>query len=301
MTATFSIHVHADGSKKAYEIFGQEHLGKKTPIVLVNGMSMLRGEWQKLSNALSQYRPVLVFDHRGMGDSTFSTKGGEKVTLEMMARDLLDLVIALDWRKVAICGYSMGGAIAQQLLFLPFHPSNPTALPFEVSHVLLTATLCEPQQDTSFAKRFQSIPPPPEGRKRTFEEKRELARPTTAATFDPEWVAANPDRFNYWLDRMAVGGSNASSREFQANVPKDTKIMVIHGKLDEVLPYSASRVILERMPWAKDVEVGDKPGQIPSLDFGHQWFEYFDIEAWTNVFELFLNEPPAQSSNLARL
>ncbi|RXW18979.1 hypothetical protein EST38_g6875 [Candolleomyces aberdarensis] len=279
MSATFSIHVHADGSKKAYEIFGQEHLGKQTPLVLVNGMSMLRGDWLKLSDALSQYRPV-----------------------------------ALNWKKVAICGYSMGGAITQQLLFLPFHPSNPAALPFEVSHVFLTATLCEPQQDTSFAKRFQSIPPPPEGRKRTFEEKREVARPTTAATFDPNWIAENPDRFNWWLDRMATGGrpvrtilmqARALGRfdftEFQAKVPKDTKILVIHGKLDEVLPYSASRVILERMPSAKDVEVGDKPGQIPSLDFGHQWFEYFDIEVWRNVFEVFLSEPPAQSSGLARL
>lgn len=46
---------------------------------------------------------------RGMGDSTFSTKGDENVTLEMMARDLLDLIVALNWKKIAICGYSMGG------------------------------------------------------------------------------------------------------------------------------------------------------------------------------------------------
>ena len=51
---------------------------------------------------------------RGMGDSTFSTKGDEKLTLEMMARDLLDLIVALNWKKVAICGYSMGG-----MAFLP--------------------------------------------------------------------------------------------------------------------------------------------------------------------------------------
>ena len=90
-------------------------------------------------------------------------------------------------------------------------------------------------------------------------------------------------------------------KEFQATVPRSTRILVVHGKLDEVLLYSASRVILERVPWAEDVEVGSKPGQIPSLDFGHQWFEYFDIDVWRNVFESFLNEPQAQRSKLARL
>jgi hypothetical protein len=104
---------------------------------------------------------------------------------------------------------------------------------------------------------------------------------------------------------LSLTGSSQLGRfdfiEFQAKVPKDTKILVIHGKLDEVLEYSASRVILERVAWAKDVEVGNKSGQIPSLDFGHQWFEYFDIDIWRNVFEVFLNEPLAQRSNLARL
>ncbi|RXW18980.1 hypothetical protein EST38_g6874 [Candolleomyces aberdarensis] len=320
MSATFSIHVHADGSKKAYEIFGQEHLGKQTPLVLVNvSQHATRRLAEALRCALSvSPSPGIrsqVFDHRGMGDSTFSTKGDERLTLEMMARDLLDLIVALNWKKIVICGSSMG---AQQLLVLPFHPSNPAALPFEVSHIFLTATLCEPQQDTSkSAKRFRSVPPPAKGRKRTFEETREFARPTTTATFDPKWVAENPDRFNCWLDRMTAGGRYEFVRflfdgpadedtyedlyEPYANVTKDTKIMVIHGKLDEVLPYSASRVILERLPWAKDAEVGDKPGQIPSLDFGRHWFEYFDIEVWKNIFEVFLNEPPPQSSDLAGL
>ena len=77
-------------------------------------------------------------------------------------------------------------------------------------------------------------------------------------------------------------------------VSKDTKILVIHGHLDQVIPYSVSRQTLRNIPWAKDVEVGNRPGQVPDLDFGHQWFEYFDVEVWRDVFEVFMSDYPKQ-------
>ncbi|KAH6866210.1 Alpha/Beta hydrolase protein [Coprinopsis sp. MPI-PUGE-AT-0042] len=172
-------------------------------------MSMLRGDWERLANCLSQLRPVLIFDHRGMGNSTLSTEGMEVITLEVMARDLLKLLVHLGWMEVAICGYSMGGAVAQQLLHLPFHPTNATPLPFRVTHLFMTATLSQKitaEEDTGFARRFKEMPPPKDGIKRTFEERRELARPTTELTFDPVWIQQHPDRLDWYLDQMALGG-----------------------------------------------------------------------------------------------
>ncbi|EAU88766.2 hypothetical protein CC1G_01139 [Coprinopsis cinerea okayama7 len=268
-------------------------------------MSMLRGDWQRLVDCLAPIRPVLIFDHRGMGDSSFSTEGNEAVTLESMAKDLLELVASFGWKEVAICGYSMGGAITQQLLFLPFHPTNPTPLPFRVTHAFLTATLCEKQNNPSFGRQFKEMPPPKNGVKRTFEEKRELARPTTEMTFDPAWIANNPERFEWWLDQMTFGRpvrtilmqartlGRINFDRFHERIPRETRILVLHGRLDQVLPYAASREVLRRIPWAKDLEVGDKPGQVPNLEFGHQWFEYFDINVWRDVFEVFMNDPPA--------
>ncbi|TFK30094.1 alpha/beta-hydrolase [Coprinopsis marcescibilis] len=298
----FSVHTRRDGSRQAYEILGTEHIGTKTPLVLINGMSMLRGDWQRLSECLAKFRPVLIFDHRGMGDSTFSTDGDEKLTLELMARDILALVVELKWQEVAVCGYSMGGAIAQQLLFLPFHSENPTPLPFRVTHVLLTATLCESQRNNTFTKSFAQLPPSPKNGKRTQAEKRELARPTTEAIFDPIWLARNPERFDHILDIMTSGRpvntilmqaralGKMKFDGFHEQIPRDIKVLVLHGELDQVLPFSSSRQVLKRIPWAKDVEVGGKPGQVPSLAFGHQWFEYFDIAVWKNVIEMFLND-----------
>lgn len=36
------------------------------------------------------------------------------------------------------------------------------------------------------------------------------------------------------------------------------------------------------------VEQGNKPGQVPSLAFGHLWYEYFDAQVWQDVVEGFL-------------
>lgn len=71
-------------------------------------------------------------------------------------------------------------------------------------------------------------------------------------------------------------------------LPKDTHILVIHGKLDEIVPFSSSEEIVLRMPQAQRVVIGSRPGQIPNLSFGHHWFEYFDVQVWHDVVETFL-------------
>ena len=47
--------------------------------------------------------------------------------------------------------------------------------------------------------------------------------------------------------------------------------------------------ILNYIPQARFVETGHLPGQVPSLDFGHFWFEYFDIEIWHDVVNKFMS------------
>lgn len=68
------------------------------------------------------------------------------------------------------------------------------------------------------------------------------------------------------------------------------QVLVIHGKEDRIVPNYCGDEILQRIPWAKMVEVGCTPGQVPNLDFGHHWFEYFDIQVWHDVVERFMGE-----------
>lgn len=138
---------------------------------------------------------------RGIGQSKFASENDE-VTIESMARDLQALLVHLQWTKVALLGFSMGGmckpssynnlslegVILQQLLLLPSHPANPTELGFEPTHVLLIST------------RSVVLPPEygiqlPTKRPETLMERAMLAKKIFASSLDPQWVEENGEAF----------------------------------------------------------------------------------------------------------
>ncbi|KAJ7461572.1 Alpha/Beta hydrolase protein [Mycena latifolia] len=294
-----------DGAQIGFNVLGPEHLARVAPIVLIGGVSSLRGDWERLANSLARVRPVLVYDHRGMGDSKLAS-ADEKLTLELLARDLLHVLEYLRWKELAICGFSMG--VTQQLLFLPYHPERPTPLPFRVTHVLLTGSLCSALRDKRYGLPVPALPS--DGRRLTEQEKLELARPTLELTFDPKWVAdpRNAERFDRKLRSMISGRPQsvilkqlkAMNRldftDMHAKLPRSIQFLVIHGNLDAIVPPYCGQEILQRIPWAKPVEIGTHPGAVENLDFGHCWFEYFDVQVWHDVIEKFLTSP-----HLARL
>ncbi|KAF8205663.1 Alpha/Beta hydrolase protein [Mycena galopus ATCC 62051] len=117
-----------DGAVLAYEVLGSNHLGNALPLVLVSGMAMARADWRRLSAPWAQSRPVLVYDHRGIGDSTSPpglSPGEDEFTIETLARDLAFLIGHLEWKEAAFLGFSMGGTVTQQMLVLPYHPTDP--------------------------------------------------------------------------------------------------------------------------------------------------------------------------------
>ncbi|KAJ6531609.1 Alpha/Beta hydrolase protein [Mycena vulgaris] len=295
-----------DGARIGFNVLGAEHLASGVvPIVLIGGISSLRGDWERLSHSLARVRPVLVYDHRGMGDSKLASEN-EKLTLELLARDLLFVLQYLRWTELSICGFSMGGVVAQQLLFLPYHPDRPTPLPFRVTHVLLTGSLCSVLRDPKYGLPLPAAPDGP----LTEQEKMDLARVTLELTFDPKWVSdpQNAERLD-WLLRSMISGRprkvilnqmKAMNRMdftgMHAKLPRSIQFLVIHGDLDAVVPPYCGKEILERIPWARPVEIGTYPGAVENLAFGHHWFEYFDVQVWHDVVEKFL-----ASTHLARL
>ncbi|KAF5349452.1 hypothetical protein D9757_012427 [Collybiopsis confluens] len=281
-----------NGVNIAYEILGSRFLGYRRPIVLVSGLSIVRKDWSLLSQCLAASRPVLVYDHRGIGDSTCSPSAVEEITIESMALDLLALLTYLKWKEIVICGWSMGGVVAQQLLVLPFHPHRPRPLPFRVTHVILAGTrsLVLAQNQHGFQNRIPKVLTP--------EEKLTLVRTVLAKTFDPAWLAQNSEKFESlfrgWLLGVRPPGTinkqqqAAASFDIQhllAFIPRTTKILVIHGELDQIIPYSAGRDIPAHITTAKFMSIGPAPGQVYTPTFGHFWFQYFNIDMWREVLE----------------
>jgi pimeloyl-ACP methyl ester carboxylesterase len=92
----------------AYYRFGQG-----SPVVLQTGYRATVAEWDAaFLAALGEKHDVIVFDNRGVGRSQ---PGAVSFTVEDMAGDAAALIDALHLRDVTVVGWSMGGAIVQQL------------------------------------------------------------------------------------------------------------------------------------------------------------------------------------------
>lgn len=232
MASRQSVFVLPDGAKLAYELKGSHHLGLHEPIVLICGMTSVWVDYDRLTQSLIKSRPgfvskpcnltscltsalVLLYDHRGMGHSSLTPSGQEKITIELLARDLSSLLAHLKWSEVALCGYSMGGksfiadqhpaclkvtrsigVIAQQMLLLPYHDTKPITLPFRTTHLILAGTRSVVQVNAGL-----QIAPLPPNANRTLEEKRAIAQKVVSSLVDPRWVESNPERFDFIFKR----------------------------------------------------------------------------------------------------
>lgn len=61
VAAGISTVVVPDGAKLAYEILGSQHLGKTTPVVMICGMTALRGDDERVNKSLAKSHPGAFF------------------------------------------------------------------------------------------------------------------------------------------------------------------------------------------------------------------------------------------------
>jgi non-heme chloroperoxidase len=96
----------ADGLNISYRV-----LGEGDPVVLVHGWMVGGAIFDPITQALLDAgKQVIIPDQRGVGDSARPPTG---YTLEMYARDLIELVNVAGLKRFKIVGHSMGGQIAQ--------------------------------------------------------------------------------------------------------------------------------------------------------------------------------------------
>ena len=87
--------------------------GNGDPILLIMGYSGSKNDWDPtFLKGLSTNHTVIIFDNRGVSNSTLGTKD---YTINQLTEDIVGLLNVLNINKVDILGYSMGGMIAQQL------------------------------------------------------------------------------------------------------------------------------------------------------------------------------------------
>jgi hypothetical protein len=103
----------------AYRAFG-----KGDPLLLISDSGLVMDAWQPfILRNLSSNHTVIIFDNRGVGNTTSGTK---PFSMEQFANDTAGLLAALKIQKADVLGFSMGSFIAQDLTLL--HPEKVNRL-----------------------------------------------------------------------------------------------------------------------------------------------------------------------------
>ncbi len=161
--------IKVDDIKVAYKRFGEGE-----PLVMVMGLSGTLDLWEpRVLEALSSAYEVIIFDYRGMGETS---TGSKEFSIEQFADDTVGLMDALDIDRAHLLGWSMGGDVVLQLA---------VAYPGKVDKVVVYAGDCGGKE--------RVITP------EVLEEVKKLADPDTPPweffniLFPAKWMEENPD------------------------------------------------------------------------------------------------------------
>lgn len=226
-----------------------EESGAGEPLLLIMGLGGSRKEWRRLLPALSAEYRVIFFDNRGVGDTVFAD---QPFTIELMAADAKAVLDAANVESAHIFGMSMGGMIAQEFAL---------AYPETTRSLVLAVTNCGGAETVPAAPEVYSA----------------LQKRAAATPEDAFWIAA-PFLYDANTPREIVAEDFAARegvytklenymRQLQAimlwqgtyarlsNVAAPT--LVIGGVNDRLIPCANSKIIADRIPNAKLVELED--------------------------------------------
>lgn len=191
MTAGRQAHrLDIDGSWLHYERHGSGPL-----VVLVTGLGAVLDWWRPALPLLSATHTVIAHDLRGIGRSG----PAQDVSVAAQARDVLALADSVGASTCTVVGASFGGCVVQELLCTTPHRlraagllcSGPADLPIELLNSLL-----DPESPLARARRVAGVDDGTPIRDRLLAD--------TPLLFRPGFPAAQPGRYNRWLDDVTA-------------------------------------------------------------------------------------------------
>jgi pimeloyl-ACP methyl ester carboxylesterase len=159
--------------------------GSGPPLCMINGYRLSGFAWPQAFIARLACRcSVIVIDNRGTGRSDKPADGYE---LANLANDVVALLDHLGIGSTHLLGYSMGGAIAQEVVIQ--HPDR-------IDHLILFATFCggiwsERASHSVFSRLLAREGQTPE----------EAARAAWPVTYSPEFLATHPAAVEHQMRR----------------------------------------------------------------------------------------------------
>ncbi len=168
------------------------------PIILITGSSATMDMWNPLlleQLASANYR-VIIFENRGVGESTVGTK---EFSISQFANDTLGLLDALGISKADVLGWSMGGFIAQQLAV-----TNPD----KVDNLILYATSCGGPNDRPTPDEVIQI-----GTNASMSQEERIQKLAPLFFAPASWFKVHPDYLNYFPFHAYIQSKETVSQE----------------------------------------------------------------------------------------
>jgi pimeloyl-ACP methyl ester carboxylesterase len=218
--------------------------GEGEPLLMIMGYGSTLQLWEEATiQALASRFKVIVFDNRGMGDTS---TGQHAFSIEQFADDAAGLILALGLDRVDVLGWSMGSLIAQELYLR--HREKVKSLVLYASH-------CD-------ASMYPSSPEVLQKMTDTSGTPEEQGMRYISVLFPEEWLKSNGQRIreifyrpmgkingeNVWRQALAIGEWKGSTARLSSiAVP----VLILAGTDDQLVPASNARFLSEKIPGAK--------------------------------------------------
>ena len=240
-------------------------LGKGDPILLYNGASDGMDAWDpSLLRILSSNHTVIVFDSRGLGNTTM---GSKPYNYQQLANDVAGLLDALKIQKADVMGYSLGSYIAQQITIM---------YPDKVNTLTLVGSSCGGKDHTPKPAEFLKLQSEIVNKSlNNVSASQEDMKELVAASVGSGWIKLHPEVLeNIPTMQQAKPGLTPEVMNDQNNVGKhwednpnwsgacdelaklDKPTLVITGMDDNMYaPHVNSLKIAEKIPGAWLVQI----------------------------------------------
>lgn len=269
------LHIPANDILIAYRDLGpaQPRKSHPTPLLMITGYGGLMEMWPPgLIEALANARRLVLFDNRGMGHTSSSSR---QYSIELFAEDAKALLDALDIEQAHVLGWSMGAFIAQELALK--HKTR-------VDRLILLAGSCGGDEAVWPSEETWQTLTDLSG---TLEER---IQRMLSNLFPQAWLQENPDPSAYFpritapikdenllrqsLTLKSWPGACARLEKLAANT------LIMTGSEDRVIPHENADMLAERIPRATVVRIPEG---------GHGFF--FQVPDFTaSVVNRFLGE-----------
>ena len=239
-------HIQVGDINIAYKRFGQ---GK--PILFISGTSQTKDAWEPtlLSELAATNHTVIVFDNRGMGETTIGTR---PFSIEQFANDTAGLLDALQVEKPDVFGASLGSFVAQELAL---------HYPQRVDRLVLSAGYCGGNEAVypsgQAAETLMTLASPEVLHNMTAEQQAMILAPIM---FPPGWLEEHPEILNTVIQLTPVRSATPeiiqqqglASGTWKGSCDRLSSIMqptlLIVGDQDLLAPPANSVMMAQRIP-----------------------------------------------------